>query len=414
MIYLFPVMFLIIRNAVSKKMNIFQKIKKGLSGVKNHTKEAKHWIGFARRIRPSNSFDKYESPTPPDYAELKYWAAHPEFENKSSVVPHGIEPTLTKDLQADVFFIHPTTFFGNENWNAPLTHILTNKIVEEAILPGQASVFNSCCRIFAPRYRQATFYSFLEGGKSAHRALELAYEDVAKAFDFYIQNHNDGRPFFIASHSQGTVHAVRLLEEKIDKMNMVNRMVAAYAIGFEFPKVKFEKDFQNIKISQSATDTQCVIAYDTYVEGGMPLRGLDCNQHFFSKKNGKWGWKKRAKFTPVVTNPISWNSKTTLVEANQHLGAVNLEYSKRNFQLDTLLDEELAELEASGLSAPFENEVSARCGEDGFLYISKPKHRIFSTMLLPRGNYHNYDYSLFYMDLRKNIKMRLDAFLQKQ
>ncbi|HFB99996.1 MAG TPA: DUF3089 domain-containing protein [Phaeodactylibacter sp.] len=392
-------------------MSIFQNIKKGVSGVKKNVGEAKHWVDFALRIRPSKSFGKYQQPLAPDYANLQYWAAHPDKKDKSDMVPQGIKPTPTKDLQADVFFIHPTTFFGNNNWNASLTNVLSNKIVDEAILPGQASVFNSCCRIFAPRYRQATFYSFLEGGKNAHQALELAYEDVANAFDFYIQNYNEGRPFFVASHSQGTLHAVRLLEEKIDKMHLVNRLVAAYTIGFEFPKIKFEKDFENIKISQNATDTRCVIAYDTYVEGAKGTRFVDRNEHFFSKKNGKWEWKKRAKFTPVAVNPISWNTQTTRVDASQHLGAVNLEYAKRNFQLDTLLDESTAELEASGLSAPFPNEVSARCGEQGYLYISKPKHRIFSTMLLPRGNYHNYDYSLFYMDLRKNIKARLDAFL---
>ena len=379
-----------------------------------------HWVSFARQVRPTENFNENRTPAPPNYSSRKSWAAHPDVENKSSMTPKGIAPTPAEDLQADVFFIHPTTYFGNKNWNASLNHPVANTIVNELIMSGQASVFNSCCRIFAPRYRQATFYSFLEGGKNGRKALEVAYSDVARAFDYFIKNLNDGRPFFIASHSQGTVHATRLLEDKIDGTDLVKRLVAAYPIGFEFPKVKFERDIVNIKPSQSATDTQCVVAYDTYIEGAKPLSALDRTEHFFSmrdaetgEKNGKWEWKKRAKLASFCTNPISWKSNHELAEDTQHLGAVNNEYEQRNFKLNSLLDKEVAQLKTANLSEIYPNEVSARCSESGLLHISLPKHRQFRLMLLPGGNYHNYDYSLFYMNLRENIKTRLNAFLKK-
>lgn len=394
-------------------MGILKKIKTNLSKAKKSAEKVGHWVGFAKQVRPSKDFNENRLPSPPNYSSRQSWASHPEVKNKSSFVPLGIEKTKKEDLKADVFFIHPTTFFGNKSWNASLSHPVASKIVDEVIMPGQASVFNSCCRIFAPRYRQATFYSFLEGGKNAQRALDVAYSDVARAFDFFINHLNDGRPFFIASHSQGTVHAIRLLEDKIDKTDLVKRMVAAYTIGFEFPKIKFEKDLKNIKPSQSATDTQCVIAYDTYIEDGGPLLALDRTQLPFSNEDGTWGWKKRAKFATFSTNPISWETNTNLAGEGRHLGAVNNEYSKSNFKLDSLLDKEIAEIETARLSSVYENEVSARCGEDGILYISKPKHRQFRLMLLPNGNYHNYDYSLFYMNLRENTRVRLEAFLKK-
>lgn len=394
-------------------MSFFQKIKSGLASAREKAEKAKYWVNFAQKVRPSKDFHENYAPAPPNYTSPQSWAAHLYLENKSSMVPEGIEPALEKDLKADVFFIHPTTYFGNKNWNMPMNHTVASKIVDEVIMPGQASVFNSCCRIYAPRYRQATFYSFLEGGENGKRALELAYSDVARAFDFYMEKYNNGRPFFIASHSQGTVHAIRLIEEKIDKTDLVDRMVAAYTIGFEFPKVKFEEDLKNIKPSQNATDTQCVVAFDTYVEDGGPLRNLDRTFHFFSQKDGTWGWKKRASLFPFVTNPLSWKSNLETVDASQNLGAVRNIYAKSNFDIKSILDDEVAEIETASLSAPFKNEVSTRCGEDGILYISKPKHRIFRMMLLPGGNYHNYDYALFYMDLRENVKVRLEAFLEK-
>ncbi len=401
-------------------MGILKKIKSGITKAKKSADKIGHWVGFAQQVRPSKDFNENKLPSPPNYSSKKSWAAHPEIDDKSSFVPLGLEKTKVEDLKADVFFIHPTTYFGNKNWNASLSHPVANTIVDEIIMSGQASVFNSCCRIFAPRYRQATFHSFLTSRDSGVKALDVAYSDVARAFDFFINHLNDGRPFFIASHSQGTVHAMRLLEDKIDNTDLVKRMVAAYTIGFEFPRVKFEEDLKNIKPSQNATDTQCVIAYDTYIEGGRPLTILDRTKLPFAhrdpetgKKDGTWEWKSRSKFVTFSTNPISWKSDNELADASQHLGAVNNEYSESNFKLESLLDKEIAEIKTARLSSVYENEVSARCGEDGILYISKPVHRQFRMMLLPGGNYHNYDYSLFYMNLRENAKARLEAFLEK-
>jgi hypothetical protein len=43
------------------------------------------------------------------------------------------------------------------------------------------------------------------------QAMDIAFSDVLAAFTHYIDNHNEGRPFFLASHSQGTMHQKRIL-----------------------------------------------------------------------------------------------------------------------------------------------------------------------------------------------------------
>ena len=70
-------------------------------------------------------------------------------------------------------------------------------------------------------------------------------------------------------------------------------------------------------------------------------------------------------------------------------------------------------LSTTGLSAPVKNEISARVGSDGFLYISKPRHPAFNLFVMPGGNYHNYDYALFYMNIRQNVEYRLAAYMDK-
>ena len=124
-----------------------------------------------------------------------------------------------QDVQAtaevDVFFVHPTTFFGTAGWNQSLDDTSTNQLTDMFVLRSQASVFNSCCRIYAPRYRQATIFSFMDSSGSGKDALQLAYGDVERAFDYYIEHYNQGRPFILAGHSQGSVHARTLLEKRI-------------------------------------------------------------------------------------------------------------------------------------------------------------------------------------------------------
>ena len=50
-------------------------------------------------------------------------------------------------------------------------------------------------------------------GSNSSQALDLAYLDVKEAFRYW-QNHSEDKPFFLASHSQGSLHAQRLLTEK--------------------------------------------------------------------------------------------------------------------------------------------------------------------------------------------------------
>ncbi len=389
--------------------SITQTIRKAQKAKTQITK----WLAWVETIKPTDRFENFPAPPAPDYRDLNNWAAHPEIEDKSYFTPAGIQPS-TEAPQADVFFLHPTTFFGKKNWNAPLSHHNSKIFVDEMIIPGQASVFNSCCRIFAPRYRQATFYSFLEGGKNSRKAFELAYGDLEAAFDEYIKTWNQGRPFFIASHSQGTLHAIRLLEEKIENTSLFKQMVAAYPIGLRFPKDKFGTTLKNIKPCDSPTDTGCAIAWGTFVEGGKPPKRLERREHWYPTPDGKGRWEKCVSKSPFVVNPLTWKRSLKRAPENLNLGAVSINYEHQKINWDAMWGKEPMSMICTGLSSPDLEEVSAQARKDGFLYISKPKHIKYRAMLLPRGNYHMYDYALFYMNIRKNVEERLAAFINKR
>ncbi|HHM21628.1 MAG TPA: DUF3089 domain-containing protein [Bacteroidetes bacterium] len=365
------------------------------------------WKSFARSIKPQQPFDSAAVPAPYDYSSLESWAAHPAKKSKALLVPPGEQ--LAAAAMADVFFVHPTTYFGKDNWNQPSGYQPATELLDEMVLPAEASVFNGCCRVFAPRYRQGTFYSFLHAGKNAAEALQVAYTDVERAFRHYLAHFNNDRPFFLAGHSQGTLHLIRLLEEVMDpEPKWVRQMVAAYPIGFQFPMDKFNRTLKNIGPATSPTDLHAVVAWDTFGARARPKSPLDRTRHFYPDKNR---WELRYKKKNFGVNPLTFTTSPQRVEAAQNLGAVYVEYANP-FRFNDWWSHGKTGIEAVGLSAPCTGEVSAELRPNGFVHISEPKHRQFKMALMPGNNYHNYDYSLFYMNLRKNIGERLDNFLQ--
>lgn len=363
---------------------------------------------FLETARPAFAFDAEASPAPPDYNDPANWAVTPSAPAKAAMTPEGVSPVENEKTLADVFYIHPTMFFASSSWNAPLDHTRANEGINELVIPAQTSVWNGCCRIYAPRYRQATVGVFLETTDSGRSALDLAYRDVVQAFDHYLEHWNDGRPFILASHSQGTNHGIRLLEDEIAGQPIQDQLIAAYLIGFQLPLEKLQTSLTNVPACETATDTGCLIAWDSFAEGVRPDLFPNPGELFFPEPHGG-EWRRRAS-PNVCVNPLSWRHDTERVDADQNPGAVHIQLATPIDGPELFRGEEPLGLETTGLSAPRPNEVSARCGEGGFLYISEPKTDAFQRAVLPGKNYHNHDYGLFYMSLRKNAADRAAAF----
>ncbi len=388
-------------------MALFNKLKKKAAQIAG-------WNKLKNTIQPNHNFGDNPIPIAPDYNDLSNWFAHPKIDSKVHYTPIGVKSNdAWKAGEVDVFFIAPTLNFSKLGWNAPINHISSTELIQEMIMSGQASVFNSCCRVFSPKYRQATFFSFLGSGNNGRSALELAYEDCLTAFDNYLTNHNNGKPFYLAGHSQGALHIMRLLDDRIEGTELAKRMVAAYPIGFWFPQDKFGETLKTISPAESATDTNCVVAYDTYLNTGGPIKLLDRAEIVYGGTN-PIKWVKRNKKTPLGVNPLNWKRTDELVASSAHKGAVHLQLeSSGKANWEGFLSEEKIGLNCTGLSKPYLEECSAQVRSDGFLYVSNPKNWAFKNMIMPGGNLHMSDYSLFYMNLRENIQQRWFAYQKK-
>jgi len=173
----------------------------------------------------SNKYHKFASnytfTTPagtPDYSNLDHWAAHPWKWDPSDSVSASLRDNYHPDTSVDIFFIHPTTYIDKANtmgWNAPVDDAELNAKTDYSTILFQASIFNEAGRVFAPRYRQANYFSYLpktaEDTLHAIAAFELAYQDVKAAFLYYLQHYNNGRPIIITTYCQCATHGKSLL-----------------------------------------------------------------------------------------------------------------------------------------------------------------------------------------------------------
>ncbi len=356
---------------------------------------------------PEKSFDQLTPPPAPDYSQKSAWAAYgslwpgdgepfdqarapampPPTPQPTDAVPAGM--VKGDDIMAarvDVFFIYPTSFFSNEQWNAAVDDAATNERTDSGSLRAQASVFNGCCRIYAPRYRQMTFGGFVQPSESATKAMALAYSDVKRAFEYYLAHFNHGRPFIIASHSQGSRHATTLITEMIDGTPLMRQFVAAYVVGTWLPQSWFDK-MRDVKPCDRADDTGCVATWSTLLEG---VDGAKARAEFAARGGHPAAF---ADQPFVCTNPLTWSPGKELAPAELDLGGWAPGRSQEARPIVPHL-------------------VSARC-DNGGLFVSRPEGLVFNILVMPGGNYHNYDYQLAWMNIRKNAQDRVNAFLAK-
>ena len=308
-------------------------------------------------------------PKAPDYSEQKYWAALPTIKDSADAVPITEWKDEQADATVDVFFIHPTTYtgkHGQNQWNASLDDKKLNLKTDQYPIHYQASLFNGAGKVYAPRYRQAHLNCFFTDKKAdAAKALDLAYEDVSAAFRYYLQHYNNGRPFIIASHSQGTYHAKKLIHDYVDGKPIQKQMVVAYLAGLTVP----EDYFDHITPCTTPDETGCFCSWRTFREGYIPPK-----LHFPDTNI-------------VVTNPVTWNADAPTSEKDMQMGGV-----LRDFH------------------SVHSNLVST-CIHDDLLWVCKPKFP--GSFLLTTKNYHIADYNFFYADVRHNAQERVKAYLGK-
>lgn len=310
-----------------------------------------------------SAYKSVENASEPNYADLSYWAAHPQKWDPSDSLPLPLRGSRSGDSSVDVFFLYPTSFtnYDDTRWNAELNDAALNAKTDYNSILYQASAFNQY-RVFAPRYRQAHIRSyFFDDTAKAMAAFEKAYGDVAAAFRYYMENHNHQRPVIIASHSQGSTHATRLLKEFFDGKPLQKKLVAAWIPGMYTP----EGTFSSLSLCQDSLQIGCYCSWRTYRTHYVPP--------FVEKEKAR----------SPVTNPLTWTVREETVGREMNKGAV-----LRNF------------------NRIFPGAADARI--EGSILWSQP--RFPGSFLIRNNNLHIGDINLFYMNIRENVQLRVSQY----
>jgi hypothetical protein len=291
---------------------------------------------------------------------------------------------------AAVFFVHPTSYYSRSSWNAPLADRDADHRAN-LFVRGMASAFADAGETWAPRYRQATMGAFLAKDRvNADKAIAAAYLDIEQAFDAFLAGIAPNKPIILAGHSQGALHLITLLNKRIAGTPLTKRIAAVYAIGWP---ISMETDLPKLGMPacQTPDEKGCVISYLTFAEPADPTMVLEA----YDSTIGLDG-RPRNGSAMLCSNPIT-GIPDTVADASQNIGTLKPSQDFRSGQL-------------------FVGKIGARCDANtGLLLIGDAqiaKDYVVSGYVLPGNNYHVYDITLFWSNLRADALRRLDTYMK--
>lgn len=303
-------------------------------------------------IRPLHNFNKKDTSTTPNYSDTSSWL---------------LQDNNNKNV--DVFFVHPTTYISSRHWNMPINNKFALKIANEFSIKSQASVFEDIGNIYVPQYRQATFYSFVSKSDNGEKAIAFATNDIRNAWNYFIKNINKDNPIIIAGHSQGSMIIMRLLPDIMKDSVLAKKIIVVYAIGWPLSK-EYLKENPQVNVCQDSLQTGCIISWNTESEHN--------SSTIIDRPS-------------ISVNPLLWTTDVTLAPKEIHKGAV---FFHSNSDPDTI-----------------PNYVSAQ-NKDGHLKVSKIPNYMEVNKYPTLGSYHIYDYNMFYLNIKQNVKDRTDNYIK--
>ena len=289
-------------------------------------------------------------------------------------------PEITKEF--DTFYIYSTMYMGANEGDPDYAtldnaEMLDGLKIEHAI---KSSAFEESTNLFIPLYRQAGMKVAGESWKKTGHIDEAVagtpYTDITAALDYYFKNYNEGRPFVIAGHSQGSAILRFVLKDYFKKHPAYyERMVAAYAIGYSITKDDLEAN-PHMKFATGETDTGVIISW--HAEG--PKNAEVNAPSAVLLPNG------------ISINPLNWKRDDTYAPASMNLGSI-------------VLDEKTGATEIRDI----EGDAQVNLARGTVITNAKAVPNEMVEFAGPQS-YHQDDYSIFYNNVKDNVAKRIAAY----
>lgn len=248
----------------------------------------------------------------------------------------------------------------------------------QSVYESQATAFEEATNVFAPYYRQSNlnYIASMRGAELEKFQMSEQRTDVYAALDYYFEHYNDGRPFIIAGHSQGSTMVKIVLGEYMQAHpEYLERMVAAYPIGYSITKDWLEMH-PYLKFAEEAGDTGVIVSWNTEGPGNKDKDNLVVEENAIS------------------INPINWKRDETPADFSENLGSRILNeqtgaYEIRMNVADATLDT-----------------------ERGVVVCNSTEPFISVDAIFGPESYHNSDYTFYYENLKQNAVLRVQNFME--
>jgi hypothetical protein len=312
-------------------------------------------------------------------------ALHIESATDYSLAAHWLSLPSLPAKEVDIFYLYPTSWQRVDSTESNICAVdnpLMLKYSRLALIR-QANAFETVGNIYAPYYRQMDVASRarMTTDEQEKTVAGIPTLDAVAAFDYYMTQYNNGRPFILAGHSQGSNILANLLSGYLkDHPKVYSKMIAAYVIGYSIT-ANYLANNPHLKFAQGPDDIGVIISYNTE-------------------------WPDVVKGTNAVTlpggiaiNPIIWTRDETVATADRNLGSLTLKPD------GSVLD---------GLVTPVMNIADAKVDiEKGVVICSTVDVNRLSpgTSGYVKGVYHSFDYPFYYYNLRENAANRTRNFL---
>ena len=295
-----------------------------------------------------------------DYSKTENWA-YCEFEDAQKT--------------ADVFFICPTVYGGSENEQNMRLDDMETKINFLGAINMEKGIYDDDSRFFAPYYRQVGFLVYTMSVEDREPYLELAYSDVKAAFEYYMENYNEGRPIVIAGFSQGADLCIRLMKDCFADEEINDLLVACYAIGWSITEEELE-EYSHLQFAAGESDTGVIVSFNSEAE--------NIGESLMIPVGTK----------TLAINPLNWKCDETIADKSLNDGACFTDY-------DGNIVTEIPHFTGAYIDL-----------ERGALKVTDviPEDYPAGVDLFEDGIYHLYDYQFFYRNVQKNVKVRIESF----
>ncbi len=313
--------------------------------------------------------------TPTDYSNRNNWVHLPE----------------NTDKEVDTFFVYPTVYV-NPAPDAPTIVPVEDELLRAGVMRHfneAPQAFVDLTNLYEPYYRQSNLCAL--GGLDHQEALEYLHReqrtDVYAALDYYFEHYNQGRPFILAGHSQGSmILKIALQDYFMEHVDYLERMVAAYVLGYSITTDDLKAN-PALKFAEGADDIGVIISWN--VEGPE-------NKHASNITVMK---------NSIAINPLNWKRDETYAPASENKGdrlpiPKEGEFIPSEFEThrpglaDAQLDVERGVVVCTTLSDRYVKPLIA--GNDNSAFGP--------------ASLHTSDYTAYWDNLRENIQTRIKAY----